>query len=179
MPQRCVTVYYQDFAAIEMLEEIYNFLQLSDRLATSGQPTEEQFQEIVRAGYEVVINLGLARTDYALEDEAGLVHSLGMNYVHIPVIWENPTLENFDEFTSMMEEHKGERLFVHCAANMRVSVFMALYRILHLGWERERAMEDVHKIWDPNERWDKFITKVLGLDTVGGGFIAKSERPEL
>jgi len=149
-----------------MLEEIYNFLQLSDRIATSGQPTKGQFREISRAGYEVVINLGLMGTDYALEDEAGLIRSLGMKYVHIPVIWENPTPENLDEFTSTLEEHQGNRLFVHCAANMRVSVFMALYRILHLGWDRERAMDDVCRIWEPNECWDQFIKEALGSDTV-------------
>lgn len=144
-----------------MLEEIYNFLQLSDRIATSGQPTESQFKEISRAGYEVVINLGLTGTDYALEDEAGLICSLGMKYVHIPVIWENPTLENLDEFTSIMELHQDDKVFVHCAANMRVSVFMALYRILYLGWDQERAMEDMYKIWEPNARWDVFIQQTL------------------
>jgi protein tyrosine phosphatase (PTP) superfamily phosphohydrolase (DUF442 family) len=148
-----------------MLEEIYNFVQLTTRIATSGQPSEEQYQEIGHAGFEVVINLGLTDTDYALQDEAGLVHNLGMKYVHIPVIWENPTLENLGEFMSTMEEHQGNKLFVHCAANMRVSVFMALYRILHLGWDRERAMEDVRKIWEPNERWNQFIREVLGSDT--------------
>jgi protein tyrosine phosphatase (PTP) superfamily phosphohydrolase (DUF442 family) len=144
-----------------MLEEIYNFLRLSDRLATSGQPTEDQLTEIGQAGFDVVINLGLTGTDYALEDEAGLVRNLGMEYVHIPVIWEHPTLENLDEFTSTMEDHQGNKLFVHCAANMRVSVFMALYRILHLGWDRERAMEDVRKIWEPNATWDAFIQQAL------------------
>jgi protein tyrosine phosphatase (PTP) superfamily phosphohydrolase (DUF442 family) len=144
-----------------MLEEIYNFLRLSDRLATSGQPTEEQLTEIGQAGFDVVINLGLTGTDYALEDEAGFVNDLGMKYVHIPVIWENPTLENLSKFTSTMEEHQGKQLFVHCAANMRVSVFMALYRVLHLGWDRERAMEDVRKIWEPNATWDAFIQQAL------------------
>jgi uncharacterized protein (TIGR01244 family) len=149
-----------------MLEEIYNFLRLSDQLATSGQPTEGQFEDIRRAGFEVVINLGLTGTDYAQQNEAGLVRNLGMKYVHIPVIWENPTLENLDEFTSTMEEHQGKPLFVHCAANMRVSVFMALYRILHLGWDRELAMEDVRRIWEPNECWDQFIREVLGSDRI-------------
>ena len=144
-----------------MLEEISNFLQLSDRIATSGQPTKGQFREISRAGYEVVINLGLTGTDYALEDEAGLIRSLGMKYVHIPVIWENPTLENLDEFASTMEEHQGNKLFVHCAANMRVSVFMALYRVLSLGWEWGRAMGDVRRIWEPNSVWDAFIQQML------------------
>jgi len=144
-----------------MLVEIYNFLQLSDRIATSGQPDEEQLMEIGRAGYEAVINLALTGTDYALEDEAGLVRSLGMKYIHIPVIWENPTLENLSTFMDTMDSLQGKKVYVHCVANMRVSAFMALYRILRLGWDLERSMEDVHKIWEPNERWAAFIQHVL------------------
>lgn len=144
-----------------MLEEIYNFLQLSDRIATSGQPDEEQLMEIGRARYEAVINLALTGTDYALEDEAGLVRSLGMKYIHIPVIWENPTPEDLDAFMDTMDSLQGKKVYVHCVANMRVSAFMALYRILRLGWDLERAMQDVHKIWEPNERWAAFIQQVL------------------
>ena len=38
----------------ERLEGISNFLQISDNLATSGQPTVEQFQAIADSDYEVV-----------------------------------------------------------------------------------------------------------------------------
>jgi len=144
-----------------MIEEIYNFLQLSDRIATSGQPTEDQLREISLAGYEVVINLGLVGTDYALEDEEGLVCGLGMKYVHMPVIWENPTRENLDKFLSTMDLFQGKRVYIHCAANMRVSVFMALYRVIRHGWELEHAMQDVHRIWEPNEIWANFIQQVM------------------
>jgi protein tyrosine phosphatase (PTP) superfamily phosphohydrolase (DUF442 family) len=144
-----------------MIESIYNFLQLSENIVTSGQPTEDQIVEIHQAGFEVVINLGLTGTDYALEDEAGLIANLGMKYIHIPVIWENPPLEDLDEFLSTMDLLQGKKIFVHCAANMRVSAFMALYRVLRLGWEPDRAMEDVHRIWEPNAVWDAFIKQAL------------------
>jgi uncharacterized protein (TIGR01244 family) len=144
-----------------MIENIYNFLQLSEDIATSGQPTEEQLREIGKAGYEVVINLGLTESDYALEDEEGLVRDLGMKYVHIPVIWEDPTPENLEEFLSIMEVYQENKVFIHCAANMRVSVFIALDRVLRLGWNLERAMEDVRKIWVPNAIWTTFIQQTL------------------
>ena len=37
------------------LEHILNFIQVSDRIASSGQPDEAQFKEIAVAGYEVVV----------------------------------------------------------------------------------------------------------------------------
>ncbi len=69
------------------LENIYNFLQISDRLGTSGQPTEEQFSDIKNAGYQTVINLALTNSSNALSDEPEIVENNGMEYIHIPVIW--------------------------------------------------------------------------------------------
>ena len=43
----------------EKLENIYNFVQISDRVATAGQPTEIQYPTIAAAGYQTVINLAL------------------------------------------------------------------------------------------------------------------------
>ena len=42
------------------MDSIKNFIQLTDTIATAGQPRVEQFQSIADAGYQHVINLGLA-----------------------------------------------------------------------------------------------------------------------
>ena len=42
---------------LESLSDIFNFIQLDDRVATSGQPTESQFGLVKEAGYTTVINL--------------------------------------------------------------------------------------------------------------------------
>jgi protein tyrosine phosphatase (PTP) superfamily phosphohydrolase (DUF442 family) len=146
---------------MRILGEIYNFLQLSETIATSGQPTEKQLELISQAGYEVVLNLGLIDAEYSLKDEAGIVRDLGLKYVHIPVAWEDPKGEDYKDFVSVMEKYHEKMVFVHCAANMRVSVFIALYRILILGWEEDLAFVDVHRIWKPNAIWSAFIQKVL------------------
>lgn len=144
-----------------MLEEIYNYLSLSDSIATAGQPTEEQIAAIAENGYEVVINLGLADTEYALKNEGALVRTRGMQYIHLPVIWERPTKPDLERFFKVMEANQNKKVFVHCAANMRVSVFMALYRILRLGWTSEKAFEEVKRIWIPNDTWQIFIDESL------------------
>jgi len=144
-----------------MLSEIKSFVQLDERLATAGQPTELQIADIAATGYDIVINLALHDQDYSLADEAGAVQAAGMTYIHIPVQWEHPTPADLERFCAAMDAHSEARVFVHCAANMRVSVFVALYRILRLGWERERAFADVARIWEPNATWAALIEKVL------------------
>lgn len=146
---------------MDKLNTIYNFLSLSEKLATSGQPLEEELEYISKTGYEVVINLALSDADYSLADEEGSVTKLGMEYIHIPVIWQSPTSDDLDKFFAVMEKYKNKKLFVHCAANMRVSSFVALYRVIKEGWNYSDAVNDVYKIWKPNDIWSDFIRSEL------------------
>ena len=145
----------------DRLAEIINFLQISNNLATAGQPTIKQFRAIADAGYETVINLALQTSDGAIANEAQLVQSLGMEYIAIPVNWESPTMTDLDKFLQAMEQRHQQKIFVHCAKNMRVSAFVYLYRRLLLNCDREQAIADLHKIWQPNETWQKFIDAKL------------------
>lgn len=147
--------------ATDPLAELYNYRRLSEDIVTAGQPTVEQFHTVAEQGIEVVINLGLADADYALPDERGLVQSLGLMYEHIPVQWEQPRVEDFEQFADCMHRHEHQTRLVHCAANMRVSTFMALYRILEGGWPVEPAMAELEAVWHPNPIWQNFIAKIL------------------
>ena len=143
------------------IEEIYNYLKLSDSVATAGQPTKAQFSVIKESGYQVVVNLAVSDSPKALPHEQAVVESQGMQYVHIPVAWENPTLENVARFFSVMEENADKLVFVHCIANMRVSAFIYLYRLIHEGMRDEKAKNDLHEIWTPNDTWQELIKQVI------------------
>jgi protein tyrosine phosphatase (PTP) superfamily phosphohydrolase (DUF442 family) len=143
------------------LSEIYSFHAITDRLGTSGQPTERQFQAIQQAGFQAVINLALPTSDNALANEGSIVTGLGMSYVHIPVDFKAPTSQDFQAFSGMMEAFENQRVFVHCAANMRVSAFVFLYRVLHKGVSESEAQRDLDAIWQPDEVWSRFIQDQL------------------
>jgi len=143
------------------LEELYNFLKISDSIATAGQPTATQFAAVKNAGYEVVINLALPTSTNAIANEQEIVESLEMRYVHIPVLWENPTLEDFNQFFQTLHENTEQKVLIHCAMNMRVSVFVYLYRQIHDHLTENEARQDLQKIWTPNETWQAFIEEVM------------------
>jgi uncharacterized protein (TIGR01244 family) len=144
------------------LSGIYNYRAVDDAIGTSGQPTVAQLAGIAQAGYRTVINLALHDDPrYSLPDEAGTVRSLGMNYVHIPVQFATPTQEDLQAFFAAMDAHAGEKVWVHCAANMRVTAFLGLYRVLRQGWPQEKAFELMREMWEPNEVWSAFIAKAL------------------
>ena len=139
------------------IEHIRNFIPVSERLATGGQPSEQQIRELTAAGFDVVVNLGLLDPRYCLADEAGLVESLGVAYFHIPVDFKAPRSEDLETFFNVMESSRGKHVFVHCAANYRVSSFVALYGQAKLGWSVEDADAHIRRVWEPNDVWVGFI----------------------
>ena len=147
----------------DALSAIHNYRAVDEVLGTSGQPTVAQLGRIAEAGYRTVINLALHDDPrYSLPDEAGTVRSLGMRYVHIPVQFASPTESDLLAFCAAMDESAGDKVWVHCAANMRVTAFLGLYRVIGQGWPRERAFELMRGLWQPNEVWSAFIAAMLG-----------------
>ena len=146
--------------APDSLAAIRNFLRIDDRLATSGQPTESQLAEIAAAGFVRVINLGLLDPKYCLADEAGSVARLGLRYVHIPVVFGAPTVEDFRAFVAAMDAEPDAPTFVHCAANYRVSAFVALWGQLRGGWSPERADAHARAFWALDDKWIDFLAAV-------------------
>jgi protein tyrosine phosphatase (PTP) superfamily phosphohydrolase (DUF442 family) len=144
------------------LHAIRNFRQASADVATSGQPRSEHFTAMANAGYVAVINL--ARHDdprYSLPDEAGDVRAVKMDYIHIPVQFANPTEGDLKAYMDAMDTYDGRKIWVHCAANMRVTAFLGLYRALRQGWEQARAFEVMRSVWEPDEVWTAFIAGAL------------------
>ena len=111
-----------------MLEEIIAFQRLSDRIATSGMPQPGHFSELAREGFRLVINLALPTSDNALPNEGELVSLQGMTYIHIPVKFESPQNNEYELFAQVLDLFPTDKVFVHCAANMRGFTFMFLYR---------------------------------------------------
>lgn len=130
-------------------------------IGTSGMPRAEHFKAIAEAGYRTVINLALPTSDNALPNEGELVSSEGMTYVHIPVLFDAPLRDDYERFENAMEAFGSAPVFVHCAANMRVSAFMFLYRLRSGKVSRAEALRDLRKIWEPDEVWRKFINANL------------------
>lgn len=60
-----------------------------------------------------------------------------------------------------MQANQAQKVFVHCAMNMRVSAFMYLYRRIQQQIDEATAKADLNKIWQPNQQWQQFIDQVM------------------
>jgi protein tyrosine phosphatase (PTP) superfamily phosphohydrolase (DUF442 family) len=154
------------------LAAIRNFVEVNAWLATAGQPSEAELADVAASGFELVVNLGLSDPRYCLADEAGSVARLGLVYEHLPVDFKAPKLDDFLRFERVLLGAGGRRTFVHCAANYRVSCFVALYGQRHFGWSRERALAHVHTVWAPDETWRTFM-QTVERELASGALVAR------
>ena len=139
------------------LPHILNWRRWSDAITLSGQPTEDQLREIRDAGVTHVINLGPHSNKGALPDEPGSVAALGMEYIYIPVDFDNPTDADFARFCDALDEVAGATTHVHCIYNARVSAFFYRYAKEDKGGDAAHAFELMDGIWRPGGVWAEFI----------------------
>ena len=143
-------------------ESIRNYIRVNDQIVTGGQPSEEQLRSASAEGFVTIINLATLDPRTALPDEAGLVRSLGIAYHHIPVEWGDPKESDFEAFERLMSQLPAGRTLVHCAANLRVTAFYALYAQKHLGWSENQAEEFRAAVWKGRDEpvWERFIARM-------------------
>jgi protein tyrosine phosphatase (PTP) superfamily phosphohydrolase (DUF442 family) len=147
--------------ADEGLSGISNYREYSPQFSSSGQPSATQLKVVSKAGFERVIYLAFSDNDTAIEAEDRVVKELGMDYVHIPVDFENPTLEDFEDFATVINRDKQKRTLLHCQINLRASTFSFLYRVIYGGVPMAEAKEAFDTVWVPDEVWYQFIIDVL------------------
>jgi protein tyrosine phosphatase (PTP) superfamily phosphohydrolase (DUF442 family) len=139
------------------IEDIRNFIQVSDRIASSGQPKDHQFKDISEAGYEAVINLAMPNSENAILEEGNIVTSLNMTYIHIPVPFDAPDVCHLRDFIRVMGALSHRTVWVHCVVNYRVSAFLyQYYRLVH-GAQPQEAKKVMLASWKPNDVWQRFM----------------------
>jgi len=120
---------------------IKNFGQMDDRFYRGAQPGKNDYRDLAALGIKTVIDLREDSEAY----EQPLVESLGMKYVHIPMIGkEYPTTEAIDAFLKTVNDPATGKFFVHCAGGRhRTGAMGAVYRFRFYDWNFEQAYNEM------------------------------------
>ncbi|MFT4814010.1 MAG: protein tyrosine phosphatase (PTP) superfamily phosphohydrolase (DUF442 family) [Glaciecola sp.] len=148
------------------LEGIVNFLQYSENFASAGQPSAEQFAAIAEQGFERIVYIAFTNNQNALPDADQVVKGLGMEYMHVPVTFDNPLPDDFYAFADSMQRNTDKKTLLHCQVNARATAFSFLYRVIHEDISITEAKADMNIVWQPNEVWRDFIFEVLAQNDI-------------
>ncbi len=137
----------QDFSKIE----IKNFGRLDERFYRGAEPRKlEDFKALKELGINTVVDLQ-AKPE---AEEKGMVESLGMRYVNIPMIEKKyPRPEHVEAFLKLVDEPSTGKFYVHChGGRHRTGVMGAVYRFNHYGWNYDQVYSEM-KEFDFYTRW--------------------------
>ena len=148
------------------LAEITNFRQYSSTFASSGQPSREQFSTIAENGFERIVYIAFTNNQNALPDADLVVKGLGMEYMQVPVDFNNPLPSDFYAFADSMRRNTDKKTLLHCQVNARATTFSFLYRVIYADVPVAQAKADMNTVWQPNEVWRDFIFTVLAENAI-------------
>jgi uncharacterized protein (TIGR01244 family) len=113
---------------------------ITEQLAISGQITPEQITDIARDGYKSVLNLRFPDEKDWWEDEQQQIEDLGLNYVNIPMKFEelNPQFA-LVVFTIM--ENLPKPILIHCDNGIRAVAIVLFYIANKQGIEFDQVWE--------------------------------------
>ncbi len=132
-----------------------NVFQVGKEIVLAGQPAEEDFSTLSRAGYKRILNL--YRGGDTPLDEASICRRLGLDYRHLPFDDETELNDEiFHQVRIALLDSSNTPVFVHCKTNDRVAAVWAAYRTLDQGINLETAIKEA---------------KAMGLKT--DGYVAK------
>lgn len=148
-------------ASANELSDISNYREYSSTFSSSGQPTKDQLKLLKDDGFERIVYIAFSNNGNAFADEDIVVKELGMDYLHIPVNWDQPTDSDFYMFAGAMSLTPERKTLLHCQVNYRASAFSFLYRVLYEDVPVAVAKADMNTVWQPNETWQKLIFEIL------------------
>lgn len=156
-------------AAAEPLRDPPNLALLDERWSTAGQPSAAWLALLKQKGFDAVLYLAPSTVGDAVADEPEIVRGQGLVFVHVPVDFARPTLDDYRAFEAQLREWRAQnlKLLVHCQINMRASTFSFLYRVRNEGADPETAWAEVQKIWTPLGPWKALVQLLLAEQNIG------------
>ncbi|MCF6191505.1 MAG: protein tyrosine phosphatase family protein [Cocleimonas sp.] len=145
------------------ITKAYNFINIDERVSSSGLIITVDLQSFVDEGYKCVINLLPDDNEHARKGEKESFVTLGIDYHYIPVVWEAPTKADYEAFEASMVATQDKKLHIHCAANYRATVFYAIYAHKYFSWSADKINAFTNEVWALSDYpvWRAFVDKMI------------------
>jgi len=130
---------------------IKNFGQMDERFYRGAQPKNiEDYKALAALGIKTIIDL----TDDAKEYERPMAESVGIKYVHIPMVAKKyPTEEATATFLKVVGDPETGKFYLHCAGGRhRTGAMGAVYRYKFYNWNFEQVYKEM-KQYDFYTSW--------------------------
>ncbi|MGA2261984.1 MAG: protein tyrosine phosphatase family protein [Acidobacteriota bacterium] len=139
-----------------------NYVELSSRIGTGGQPTDAGMKQLAEKGYKRIINLRTSGEGVDLAAEERQAMQLGLRYYMVPFNAKEPTEEQALAFSALMSALKEDKVFVHCGSGNRAGSLMMIYLALEEGMPPDKAEQEARKAGLRSSDLLEFAKQVIG-----------------
>ncbi len=143
-----------------MVNNIYNYYQYSDTLASGGQPTPEQLEALKSEGFQLVFSISPASTRNYLDAEASITERLGLEFVHYPVDCSNLKETHYKVFSKILLGFADKKVFIHCGGNIKSSSLIHMFKVLEMGIDEEESLQELKTIQMPEQKWFTYFRQM-------------------
>ena len=163
----CLTAFNGDLPAADNHGEhsgpVMNYHRIDQRLVTGGHLVDDGLAELQAQGVTVVIDL----RDKPPRGQKEKLAEQGIEWINIPIEWNDPETVDFERFSEAMQAHQGDHVLVQCAANYRASAMTYLYRVVVEQVDEDEAEKDLYAVWIPseeNQQWTDYIEGIIAAN---------------
>jgi protein tyrosine phosphatase (PTP) superfamily phosphohydrolase (DUF442 family) len=145
-----------------MTHTIGRFYQYTPLLASGAQPTESEIKLLKEDGFQAIVNISPSSAGNFLHNEALVVEHLSMDYVHVPIDYNNLRPLYYNIFKGIMNGLKDKKVFVHCGGNIKASNFLHMYDVMENNIDEVESLKTLRRIQNPEEKWFVYF-RMLGM----------------
>lgn len=127
---------------VAIAAHIPNVGAVTDRLWRGSAPSAVALKDLSDAGMKTIIDL--RTTERSSSRERRISQNLGMTYVHLPMGYGTPTVDQLREFMSIVDNPLCQPVYVHCRQGAdRTGTLIAIYRIARQKWPLKTAYHEM------------------------------------
>ncbi|HJM39218.1 MAG TPA: sulfur transferase domain-containing protein [Planctomycetota bacterium] len=114
-------------SALPNFVDIHNFVIMSETVAGSGQPGNDQYAELATKGYTGVVNL-CPSSEAQPEGAREAANAAGLHYAVIPVTSESLSIKDAHLLSETLARSGSGSVLVHCRSGNRAGALWGIYR---------------------------------------------------
>ncbi len=123
---------------------IDNFDLVSDKLWRGAAPGKRGMQLLARSGVKTVLDLRMPGLGPMLEENQA--RDLGINYVHMPLTFNKPSMDKVAQFINIVESPLNQPVFIHCRQGAdRTGTLVGIMRLTKDNWSFDKTYAEMRQ----------------------------------
>ncbi len=110
---------------------------VTDHVLLAGQPQPQHWDDLVRCGYKLVINIRSDPERAAIQQRNA--EAAGLRYIYLPLPAYELEQEHLESFHKLLVEAGDTPIVIHCRTASRTALLWMLHRMVYDGWTQAQA----------------------------------------